>query len=217
MSLPRRRALLEFAARRRCWIFEDDYDSEFRYGGRPYASLQGLDEHAQVLYSGTFSKVMYPGIRLGYLVVPPDLVDAFDNGLYDLYRPGQLMLQAALTDFINEGHFNTLIRRLRVAYQARRDELSRRIQSQLGERVRISGHDSGLHLCLVFEGVDARVDDEVVAAQLAVHGISVRPLSRYYLEGGGVRGLIVGYAYVPTERVAPWAKRLCELLVQALG
>ena len=217
MSLARRRALLEFAARRRCWIFEDDYDSEFRYGGRPYASLQGLDEHAQVLYSGTFSKVMYPGIRLGYLVVPPDLVDAFDNGLYDLYRPGQLMLQAALTDFINEGHFNTLIRRLRVAYQARRDELSRRIQSQLGARVRISGQDSGLHLCLVFEGSDARIDDEVVAAQLAVHGISVRPLSRYYLDGSGVRGLIVGYAYVPIERVAPWAKRLCELLVQALG
>ncbi|MDE1952087.1 MAG: PLP-dependent aminotransferase family protein [Betaproteobacteria bacterium] len=214
MSLPRRRALLEFAARRRCWIFEDDYDSEFRYTGRPYASLQGLDEHAQVLYSGTFSKVMYPGIRLGYLVVPKDLVPAFNTGLYDLYRPGQLMLQAALTDFITEGHLNTLIRRLRVTYQTRRDVLARQIQQSLGGRVRISGQDSGLHLCLVFQ--DPGVDDQAIAAAADAQGMTVRPLSRYSIGEPQQQGLILGYAYVPTERVAPWAKKLCELIRQAL-
>ena len=263
MSLQRRRALLKFAASRRCWIFEDDYDSEFRYTGRPFASLQGLDEHAQVLYSGTFSKVMYPGIRLGYLVVPRDLLPAFNTGLYDIYRPGQLMLQAALTDFINEGHLNTLIRRLRVAYRARRDELARRIQQCLGDRVRISGQESGLHLCLVFNpecagvddphaarppegahpalgrpagGVDdphaARppegahptlgrpgggVDDTAIADAATAHGMSVRPLSRYYIGEPQQRGLILGYAYVPTERVAPWAKKLCELIRRQLA
>jgi GntR family transcriptional regulator/MocR family aminotransferase len=211
MSLQRRRALLQFAARQRCWIFEDDYDSEFRFGGRPYASLQGLDDHAQVLYSGTFSKVMYPGIRLGYLVVPRDLLCAFNTGLYDLYRPGQLMLQAALADFITEGHLNTLIRRLRVSYQARRDELSRRIQRCLGARVQISGQDSGLHLCLLFRVQDA-VDDEAIARAAAAQGMTVRPLSRYYLDAPQQRGLIIGYAYVPDARVAPWAQKLCVLI-----
>ena len=210
MSLQRRRALLQFAARQRCWIFEDDYDSEFRFGGRPYASLQGLDEQAQVLYSGTFSKVMYPGIRLGYLVVPTDLLGAFNTGLYDLYRPGQLMLQAALTDFITEGHLNTLIRRLRVAYQARRDELARRIQRCLGDRVQISGQESGLHLCLLFNA--AGVDDEAIARAADAQGMTVRPLSRYFLGAPRQSGLILGYAYVPTERVPPWAQKLCQLI-----
>ncbi|MGA8008940.1 MAG: PLP-dependent aminotransferase family protein [Thiomonas sp.] len=217
MSLQRRRALLQFAAQQRCWIFEDDYDSEFRFGGRPFASLQGLDEHAQVLYSGTFSKVMYPGIRLGYLVVPTDLLPAFNTGLYDLYRPGQLMLQAALTDFITEGHLNTLIRRLRVAYQARRDELARRIQHALGDRVQISGQESGLHLCLLFTPQCGQVDDEAIARAADAQGMTVRPLSRYYIGTPEHSGLVIGYAYVPTERVGPWARKLCELLTRHLG
>jgi len=214
MSLQRRRALLEFAAQRRCWIFEDDYDSEFRYSGRPFASLQGLDAHAQVLYSGTFSKAMYPGIRLGYLVVPPDLLAAFNTGLYDLYRPGQLMLQAALTDFITEGHLQTMVRRLRVTYQARRDALARSLVQALGMRVRISGQDSGLHLCLVF--TDDAVDDEAVAAACAAHRLFVRPLSRYYLGAPHQRGLVIGYAYVPIERITPWARRLGEVVRAAV-
>lgn len=212
MSLQRRRALLEFAAGRRCWIFEDDYDSEFRFGGRPFASLQGLDPHAQVIYSGTFSKVMYPGIRLGYLVVPPDLLEAFNTGLYDLYRPGQLMLQAALTDFITEGHLNTLIRRLRVAYQTRRDELARRVQAAVGDRVIISGHESGLHLCLVFNPAYGPVDDEAIAREAEAQCMTLRPLSRYYIGTPERSGLVIGYAYVPTDRVGPWARKLAELL-----
>lgn len=214
MSLQRRRALLEFAAQRRCWIFEDDYDSEFRYSGRPFASLQGLDAHAQVLYSGTFSKAMYPGIRLGYLVVPPDLLGAFNTGLYDLYRPGQLMLQAALTDFITDGHLQTMVRRLRVTYQARRDALARSLVQALGARGRISGQDSGLHLCLVF--TDDAVDDEAVAAACAAHRLSVRPLSRYYLGAPHQRGLVIGYAYAPIERITPWARKLGEIVRAAM-
>lgn len=169
-----------------------------------------------MLYSGTFSKVMYPGIRLGYLVVPTDLVPSFDTALYDLYRPGQLMLQAALTDFIDEGHFATLIRRLRVAYCRRRDILARRIQTSFGDRLRISGHESGLHLCLVFSGPAAQADDEVVAAACAARGMNVRPLSRYYLGAASQRGLIVGYAYVPDARIGPWSKVLCEVLAEHL-
>jgi GntR family transcriptional regulator / MocR family aminotransferase len=214
MSLARRRALLEFAARRRCWIFEDDYDSEFRYSGRPFASLQGLDDHAQVIYAGTFSKVMYPGMRLGYLVLPPDLVSAFNTGLYDLYRPGHLILQAALADFMDEGHYTTLVRRLRVAYRVRRDTLTQVISQRLGGAVSITGGDSGLHLCLLF--ADQRVDDNAVAASCAQAGLSVRPLSRYYLAPPVQRGLIVGYAYVPSEKVRPAALKLAEVLEKTL-
>jgi GntR family transcriptional regulator/MocR family aminotransferase len=214
MSLARRRALLDFAASRRCWIFEDDYDSEFRYSGRPFASLQGLDDHAQVIYAGTFSKVMYPGMRLGYLVLPPDLVDAFNTGLYDLYRPGHLILQAALADFMDEGHYNTLVRRLRVAYRQRRDALTQVIAEQLGTRVRITGEDSGLHVCLLF--ADQSVDDERVAHACAQAGLSARPLSRYYLAPPAQRGLIVGYAYVPSEQVRPAAVKLAGVLERYL-
>jgi GntR family transcriptional regulator / MocR family aminotransferase len=214
MSLARRRALLEFAARRRCWIFEDDYDSEFRYTGRPFASLQGLDEHAQVIYAGTFSKVMYPGMRLGYLVLPHDLVQVFNTGLYDLYRSGHLIIQAALADFMAEGHYNTLVRRLRVAYRARRDALTEVITRRLGGVLQITGSDSGLHVCLLF--ADQSQDDEAVAAACAQVGLSVRPLSRYYLAPPVQRGLIVGYAYVPHAQVHPAALKLAGVLEACL-
>lgn len=216
MSVARRRAVLEFAARQRCWIFEDDYDSEFRYTGQPFASLQGLDAHAQVIYSGTFSKVMYPGMRLGYMVVPPDLVDAFRTGLYDLFRPGQLILQAALTDFINEGHFNTLIRKLRVSYRSKRDQIQDALRRRLGSAVAVQGNDSGLHLCLTFPR-HRGVDDVQLSEWCGQRGLQVRPLSRYYLTAPVQQGLVLGYAYVPANRVPEWATRLADTLAEQLA
>ena len=215
MSGSRRRSLLQLAAQHQTWIFEDDYDSEFRYSGSPFASLQGLDEHAQVLYAGTFSKVMYPGMRLGYLVVPADLVDRFNAGLYDLYRPGQLMLQAALSDFIQEGHFAALIRRLRVRHKARRDELLACLRSALGPQLTVLGQDSGLHVCLQFPDLP-ELNDEALAHWLGEQKIQVRPLSRYYIGPARLRGLVLGYAYVPEERLRPEAERLAKLLRQFL-
>lgn len=215
MSGSRRRSLLQLAAQHRSWIFEDDYDSEFRYSGSPFASLQGLDEHAQVLYAGTFSKVMYPGMRLGYLVVPTDLVERFNAGLYDLYRPGQLMLQAALADFIQEGHFAALIRRLRVSHKARRDELLACLRSALGRRIDVLGQDSGLHVCLRFPELP-QLDDEALARWLEGQRLQVRPLSRYYIGAAQLRGLVLGYAYVPEARLRPEAERLAQSLKRFL-
>ena len=129
MSYGRRRLLLDYAQNSKAWIIEDDYDSEFRFEGRPISSLQGMDQHGRVLYLGTFSKVMYPGIRLGYMVIPPQLVDAFKNGLYELQRPGQVMIQAALADFIEEGHFASHIRRLRQTYAERTTLVASRIST----------------------------------------------------------------------------------------
>lgn len=215
MSVARRKALLEFAARSGAWIFEDDYDNEVHYTGKPYAALQGLDGQARVIYSGTFSKVMYPGVRLGFLVVPADLVAAFNTGLYDLYRPGQLILQAALTDFINEGHMAALIRRLRVAYKARRDTLAAQIRAALGHRVTITGTDAGVHMCLTFR--DQGVDDTRIAEHCSLARLQVRPLSNYYAGGAGSSGLVIGYAYVPEERVAPWAAKLTDAIRAGLA
>lgn len=213
MSLTRRRELLDVAVRKDAWILEDDYDSEFRYTGRPLAALQGLDNDDRVLYMGTFSKVLYPGIKIGYLVVPPALINGFKSALYDLQRPGQLMVQAALADFIALGHFTTHIRKIRQTYGARRELLRRTLVQQLGSQlaqtVTISSEESGLHL--VVELPD-RVDDVALEKLAAESGIQVKALSTYYLAPPVRRGLLVGYAYCTPEKIAYYGRLLAAVI-----
>lgn len=213
MSLARRRELLDVAVRKKAWILEDDYDSEFRYTGRPLAALQGLDSDDRVLYMGTFSKVLYPGIKVGYLVVPPALIDAFKSALYDLQRPGQLMVQAALADFIALGHFTTHIRKIRQIYGSRREMLRRTLVQHLGPQpggsVTISSEESGLHL--VVELPD-RVDDVALEKLAAESGIQVKALSTYYLAPPVRRGLLVGYAYVTPEKISYYGRLLAAVI-----
>lgn len=213
MSLARRRALLEAAALRNAWILEDDYDSEFRYSGRPLASLQGLDGGHRVVYMGTFSKVLYPGIKVGYLVAPPALVEPFKSALYDLQRPGQMMVQATLADFIALGHFTTHVRKLRQTYGARRELLRRTLVRHLGAETAkiatISRQESGLHL--VVELPDWA--DDVALQRLARDaGLSVNALSAYYLAPPVRKGLIVGYAYVTEEKIERHGKGLAAVI-----
>jgi GntR family transcriptional regulator/MocR family aminotransferase len=213
MSLARRRELLEVAVRKNAWILEDDYDSEFRYTGRPLAALQGLDNDDRVVYMGTFSKVLYPGIKVGYLVAPPALTQPFKSALYDLQRPGQLMVQAALADFIALGHFTTHIRKIRQTYGARRELLRRTLVAQLGpqlsQRVTISSEESGLHL--VVELPD-QVDDVALEKLAAESGIHVKALSTYYLAPPVRRGLLVGYAYCTTEKISYYGRLLASVI-----
>lgn len=209
MSLARRRMLLDLALQKNAWILEDDYDSEFRYSGRPLASLQGLDTHGRVVYMGTFSKTLFPGIKVGYLVVPPRLIEAFKTGLYDLQRPGQMTVQAALADFINLGHFATHIRKLRQAYGARRELLVKTLSSHLGGKVTISGEESGLHLLVEFK---SDVDDVALARLAAESGLEVRALSDYYLATPARRGLLIGYAYVSPEKIAYYGRQLAQVI-----
>ncbi|NRR29174.1 PLP-dependent aminotransferase family protein [Oxalobacteraceae bacterium] len=213
MSLARRRELLDVAVRKNAWILEDDYDSEFRYTGRPLAALQGLDTDDRVVYMGTFSKVLYPGIKVGYLVVPPALIAPFKSALYDLQRPGQLMVQAALADFIALGHFTTHIRKIRQTYGARRELLRRTLVQQLGpqlsQSVTISSEESGLHL--VVELPD-RVDDVALEKLAAESGIQVKALSTYYLAPPVRRGLLVGYAYCTPEKIAYYGRLLAAVI-----
>ncbi|HEX7641272.1 MAG TPA: PLP-dependent aminotransferase family protein [Burkholderiaceae bacterium] len=209
MTLARRRRLLDIAAAKRAWILEDDYDSEFRYSGRPLAALQGLDTYGRVVYMGTFSKILYPGIKVGYLVVPPALVEPFKTALYDLQRPGQMMVQAALADFMSLGHFATHIRKIRLAYGAKRETLRKTLMAQMGGGIGISGEDSGLHL--VVELPD-HVDDVALEKLAAESGIAVKALSTYYQARTPRRGLLVGYAYVAPGKIAYYAKLLTKII-----
>lgn len=210
MSLSRRRMLLEYADMHNVWIMEDDYDSEFRYASRPLASLQGMDTHDRVLYFGSFSKTLFPGLRVGFVVVPLALADAFATGLSDLYRCGQLFTQAVLADFMVEGHFASHIRRMRVLYAERQQLLREAISRNFGDALAISGDDAGLHLALL---LPERCDDAAVCRQAQEQGIIVRPLSGYYMKPSRAKpGLILGYACVPSEMVGPTFDRLAGII-----
>jgi GntR family transcriptional regulator / MocR family aminotransferase len=205
MSLARRRALLQLAARERAWIVEDDYDSELRYSGRPLASLQGLDAANRVVYVGTFSKVLYPGIKIGYMVVPAALAEPFGNALYDLQRPGQLTVQAALADFIERGYFGTHIRRLRQAYGERRQMLI----DALGGAAPVASQAAGLHLVL---GLAPDRDDRALVALAAQRGTTVRALSDYFIGPASSRGLVVGFGYTAPDRLVRHGRLLASAL-----
>jgi len=209
MSLTRRRLLLEYAASVGAWILEDDYDSEFRYRGRPIASLQGLDHRNRVIYLGTFSKVLYPGIRVGYLVVPQDLVEPFRTGLADIHRPGQMAVQAALAHFIQLGHFSAHVRNVRARYGQSRALLQYTLQNQLLSSARLSNADAGLHMVIHLPDF---CDDVKLATEARLEQIDIRPLSAYYIAPPATRGVVVGYGYMPLNEIVPAATRLADLV-----
>jgi GntR family transcriptional regulator/MocR family aminotransferase len=201
MSLARRQALLEYCRLNGSWIIEDDYDSEFRYGTRPIASLQGLDTNGLVIYIGSFSKTLFPGLRLGYLVAPPQLADVFSKGSAELYREGQLQQQAVLADFITEGHLSAHIRRMRGLYSRRRQCLLEAVQAEFGEQFEVIGNNAGLHLVVRLPDT---MDDVALAQAALQQGVLVRPLSRYYHHSApGQRGLLVGYGCITEAEIAP--------------
>ena len=208
MSLSRRRMLLEYAATHKAWIIEDDYDSEFRYGSRPLASLQGTDTHGRVLYMGTFSKTMFPGLRIGFMVVPEALSGAFSTGISELYRNNQVFLQAVMADFMTEGHFASQIRRMRVLYAERLQQLQEAIADHFGDSITITGGEAGLHLAL---GLPTGCDDMAISQEARAAGLVARPLSRYYMNRKFSQpGLLLGYACVPTEQIRPAFDKLAN-------
>jgi GntR family transcriptional regulator/MocR family aminotransferase len=190
MSATRRMILLNWASRSGAWIIEDDYDSEYRFGSRPIASLQGLDTDGRVIYIGTFSKVMFPALRLGYVVVPKDLVPAFSaaRDAADIFS--STLFQAVLTDFIREGRFARHIRRMRMLYMERRKALVNAIQNQMGDMTEVTGAEAGLHLVAL---LPPGTDDVAVSRRAAEKSISAMPLSICYLKPPARRGLILGY------------------------
>nr|WP_321167589.1 PLP-dependent aminotransferase family protein [uncultured Roseateles sp.] len=212
MSLARRQHLLEQCRSHGSWIVEDDYDSEFRFGTRPIASLQGLDGGDRVLYVGSFSKTLFPGLRLGYLVVPASLAPLFAKASAELYREGQMQQQATLADFIQQGHLGSHTRRMRTLYGRRREALLAAVHEQFGAQLPVLGDNAGLHLVLQ---LPAGTDDCALEAAAAAAGIAVRALSRYYSRPASLqRGLLLGYACVPEHRIGPAFQTLAGVIRQ---
>lgn len=198
MSLARRLALLEWAARAGAWVIEDDYDSEFRYTGRPLAALQGIDAAGRVIYTGTFNKVLFPALRLAYVVVPEGLVDAFVAARTIMDGYTSTFLQAVLSDFIAAGYFSSHIRKMRVLYQERREILLKAIEKHLADAIEVRTSDTGLH---VTGWLPQGIDDRAVSQRAASKGLDVPPLSRYYLTRRTQPGLLLNYASVPPKDI----------------
>jgi GntR family transcriptional regulator/MocR family aminotransferase len=216
MSHGRRTQLLDYAAAHGVWIVEDDYDSEFRFRSRPLPALQGLDQHRRVIYLGTFSKTLFPALRLSYLVLPPELVDDFARASSELYREGQAPQQAVLARFLSEGHYATYIRRMRTEYAARHDALIQTIQQRFGDQLPIMGGDAGLHLAL---GLPQHVDDRAVVEEALQAGVTTRPLSMYYMRGrqpAATGGMLLGYGAVNEAEIGPAFKKLAKVVQRAL-
>ncbi|MGE3599901.1 MAG: PLP-dependent aminotransferase family protein [Dehalococcoidia bacterium] len=210
MSLSRRLALVKYARQNRSWIVEDDYDSEFRFEGRPIPSLQGLDSDSPVIYIGTFSKTLYPGLRVAYVVLPRSLVDVFEKAHAELYRAGRLLTQAMLARFIAEGHYLAHVRRMRLVYAGRRAALRQLVRTRLGEQW-LHAHDSnaGLHLVL---SLPAHADDVRIAQCAGQHDVLVQPLSRYYGGHKKEKGLLLGFGCVDKKEMFAPFERLVACL-----
>jgi GntR family transcriptional regulator/MocR family aminotransferase len=208
MPVERRLALIDWAARKDGWIVEDDYDSDFRYSGRPLAALQGLDGNNRTIYCGTFSKSMFPALRLGWLVVPSDLLPAFlaMRRLADM-APSSLT-QAATADFMAEGLFAAHLRRVRPLYAERRQSLLVAAAHHLSGLADVVAGEAGTHAVAWLP--DGR-DDQAIAAAAQAQGLAPAPLTRYRLHAGRP-GLILGYGHMPVDIIEPSIRILARIL-----
>jgi GntR family transcriptional regulator / MocR family aminotransferase len=200
LSLARRMALLDWAERAGGWIVEDDYDSEFRYVGRPLPALKSLDRQDRVIYCGTFSKVMFPGLRLAYVVAPERATARFQQLTRSMNAGPPHLLQAAVADFMEQGHFARHLKRMRSLYAERRALFAQALVKAFGERVSVELPSGGMHLVMLFNpGVEGPVDDLAIAARAREAGLAVIALSSWYLGGRTrrtLRGVVLGFANV---------------------
>lgn len=209
MGLARRLSLLEWASQANAWILEDDYDSEYRFSGRPLEALQGLDRANRVIYIGTFSKVLFPSLRLGYLVVPSNLIDVFLAARYFVDRHAPILEQMALTDFITQGHFMGHLRRMRAIYAERREALVTALESELGALFEPHVPEAGMHLA---GWLPPDIDDMRAAQQAAIYGVDVNPISAISTGSLQRGGLMLGYAAVNEREIHNGVQRLATAL-----
>jgi len=209
MTLARRLELLAWAAEAGAWIIEDDYDSEYRYAGRPVAAMQGLDAAGRVISVGTFSKTMFAALRAAWLVVPPVLVDTFAAALRITGHGVNADLQAALADFLGEGHFAAHVRRMRGLYADRQARLVRALHRRLGDVLEVAPRDGGMQLPAF---LPAGVDDVAASNAAEAEGVIAAPLSLYHLEAPDRGGFYLGYAGVPEREITAGVERLARAL-----
>jgi GntR family transcriptional regulator/MocR family aminotransferase len=209
MSATRRLHLLNWAQRKGAWIIEDDYDSEFRFDARPIASLQGLDANARVVYIGTFSKVLLPSLRIGYLVIPRDLVSLFEAIRFasDIFPP--YLYQEVLADFMELGHLGRYIRKMKRIYSERRSALLESLQAEFGDFFTVHGSSAGMQVAVTLpEGFN----DIDLSTRAAAQRLMLWPLSPYYTGKNPRHGFVLGFGSTPAEHIASATKRLHALI-----
>ncbi|EMI41307.1 PLP-dependent aminotransferase family protein [Rhodopirellula sp. SWK7] len=208
MSLNRRLELIALAQRHQSWIVEDDYNSEFRYTGRPHPSLSGLDSSGRTIYMGTFSKMLFPAIRLAFLIVPPSLAKTFAYARFLQDRASPPVVQMVLHRFIESGNFVKHIRRMRSLYSERQTVLFEALQKHLGGVVEVEQPESGMHL--VARGVTKAAEDKLISAAMRAK-VEFHPVSMYS-RSGDASGMILGFAAFDKttiqRTVRRWAKEL---------
>jgi len=210
LSLPRRLALLDWAAQADAWIVEDDYDGEYRYASRPLPALQSLDRDGRVLYAGTFSKVLFPALRLAYLVVPPAQVPRFEQTSQTFGSGGPVLTQTIVSDFMNEGHFARHIQRMRRLYAERRQIAAQGLDAVLGKYLRIDPQPGGMHLILRMKG---RHTDRALAERMRQDGMAALALSERTVLPHAASALLLGFTNIDTpQRARELGKRILRLL-----
>jgi GntR family transcriptional regulator/MocR family aminotransferase len=210
LSLQRRVELLDWAGKRGAWIIEDDYDGEYRYRGHPLPALKSLDACDRVVYCGTLSKVLFPGLRLSYVVVSPSLVPSFELACRRTVHGGcPELMQAAAAGFIAEGHFARHIKRMRTLYARRRAMLAEALAPYAADGFTVHLQDGGMHLL-----VDVRddLDDIVLATRAREAGFAVHALTAWRNGSPGRRGLLMGFTNIRNQAEA---KRLVAELMRA--
>jgi GntR family transcriptional regulator/MocR family aminotransferase len=209
MSASRRLQLLNWAQQSGAWIIEDDYDSEYRYESLPIASLHGLDVNSRVIYIGTFSKVLFASMRLGYIVIPPDLVERFIavRHVLDIFPP--YLFQEVLADFIQEGHFTRHIRKMRQVYGEKRTALVESLRAEFGNQLEIQGAEAGMHLAVTLpEGWS----DTEISVKARPERIWLWPLSPSYFAIKPRNGFILGFGSTQLEQIPRYVRRMKALI-----
>jgi GntR family transcriptional regulator/MocR family aminotransferase len=208
LTLARRLGLLDWAKRKNAVIVEDDYDGEFRYEGQPLESLQGLDAEGRIIYVGTFSRTVFPSLRVGYLIVPKSLIAAFTAAKWLNDQHSATLEQQTLAEFITTGAYERHLRRVRRRNTARRAALLDSIQKYLGDRVEVTGDGAGAHVVL---WPRQRVSEESIVAKAASRGVGIYGISRYFLNPSRT-GLMLGYSRMRENEIREGIRRLSEIL-----
>jgi GntR family transcriptional regulator/MocR family aminotransferase len=209
LSMARRLELLAWARHSAAFIVEDDYTSEFRYSGPPLASLQGLDDTERVIYVGTLNKALFPGLRIGYAVVPRALLQAFVGVRYLMDRQPATLQQVVVSEFMQQGHFAAHIRRMRELYREQRDALVETLMRRAADRLDVALPDQGMHLVAYLRDESSDIAIEATAQRA---GIVLRAISRFYRAARPRPGLMLGFSGFPRQLIVPSAARLATLV-----
>ncbi|MDF1528832.1 MAG: PLP-dependent aminotransferase family protein [Sedimenticola sp.] len=212
LSLSRRLALLEWAEKAEGFIIEDDYDSEFRFEGRPIAALQGLDKSSRTLYIGTFSKVLFPALRIGYVILPPDLVEPFIALRWHSDRHTGTHQQRVLAEFIAAGFYERHLRRMRKRYESRRRLLIASLQASLGSQIELHGTNAGLHLMVVFKDRSLLAKETEILSTAWSAGLGIYPASPLYQLPPERLGLLFGYSGIEDAAIQPGIALLKQVI-----